>query len=59
MTELDGRDVFEVVPTAMSIRAGGSRGTGAPDYLIGNTSARAVAFCLSAAPRRPAWSGLR
>jgi len=61
MTGLDAHDVIEAVGVAMADRPrqrGVSTATPA-DYLIDNTSVRAVNFILSTARRHGAWSGLR
>lgn len=61
MTGLDAHDVVEAVKVTMADRSrldGVSRLT-PTDYLIDNTSARAVNFILSTARRHRAWSGLR
>lgn len=61
MTGLDAHDVVEAVKVTMADRSrphGVSRLT-PTDYLIDNTSARAVSFILSTARRHRAWSGLR
>ncbi len=61
MTDLDTRDVVEAVAIAM--KAGRSRqGVSSmtpDDYLIANTSVRAVNFILSTARRHHSWSGIR
>lgn len=61
MTGLDSEDVVEAVAVAM--RSGQTReGIGAltpADYLIENTSERAVNFILSTARRHHAWAGIR
>lgn len=61
MTGLDAHDVVEAVRVAMA--AGHTRdGIGhltPEDYLIDNTSERAVSFILSTARRHHAWAGIR
>jgi UDP-N-acetyl-L-fucosamine synthase len=61
MTGLDAREVVEAVGVAMAAkpaRDGVSAVTPA-DYLIDNTSTRAVNFIMSTARRHAAWAGLR
>ncbi len=61
MTGLDSHDVVEAVKVAMateSARNGISSATPS-DYLIDNTSFRAVNFILSTVRRHRSWSGLR
>ncbi len=61
MTGLDAADVVEGVKAAMSTtrgRSGASHVT-PDDYLIDNTSERAVNFILSTARRHRQWSGIR
>lgn len=61
MTGLDAHDVVEAVKVAIAgepARSGVSASTPA-DYLIDNTSPRAVNFILSTARRHKAWAGLR
>jgi UDP-N-acetyl-L-fucosamine synthase len=61
MTGLDAHDVIEAVTVAMAnkpARDGVSKLTPV-DYLIDNTSSRAVNFILSTAHRHLTWSGIR
>ncbi len=61
MTGLDQQDVLAAVGLMLergSARAGVSALTPA-DYLIGNTSSRAVSFMLSTARRYRSWAGIR
>ena len=61
MTGLDAHDVVEAVRVAMAENRG-SEGLSAAiptDYLIDNTSERAVRFIMSTAGRHLRWSGLR
>jgi len=61
MTGLGVRDVMEAIVVAMANRPAerGVSGATPNDYLIENTSSRAVNFILSTARRHRAWSGLR
>lgn len=61
MTGLDADDVLQAVRIAMQTeRKAGTVSDVAPaDYLIGNTSRRAVQFIISTARRHPSWSGIR
>ena len=61
MTGLDVRDVVEAVVVSMANRpAEHGVSTATPnDYLIDNTSSRAVNFILSTARRHKTWAGLR
>jgi UDP-N-acetylglucosamine 2-epimerase (non-hydrolysing) len=61
MTGLDAQDVVTAVSVAMANKPA-ERGVSAVtpnDYLIDNTSSRAVNFILSTAHRHRAWSGIR
>jgi UDP-N-acetylglucosamine 2-epimerase (non-hydrolysing) len=61
MTGLDARDVVDAVTVAMASKPS-RRGVSAVtpnDYLIDNTSSRAVNFMLSTARRHSTWSGIR
>jgi UDP-N-acetylglucosamine 2-epimerase len=61
MTGLDARDVVAAVTVAMANKPN-ERGVSAVtpnDYLIDNTSSRAVNFILSTAHRHASWAGLR
>ena len=61
MTGLDAHDVVEAVTVAMASepKRDGVSAVTPNDYLIDNTSQRAVNFILSTARRHRAWSGLR
>ncbi len=61
MTGLDAHDVLEAVKVAMAgePERNGVSGVTPNDYLIDNTSSRAVNFILSTARRHRAWSGIR
>jgi UDP-N-acetylglucosamine 2-epimerase len=60
MTGLDARDVVEAVRVAMLTRLTHGISEVTPnDYLIENTSSRAVNFILSTARRHKSWAGLR
>jgi UDP-N-acetylglucosamine 2-epimerase (non-hydrolysing) len=62
MTGLDAHDVVEGVTVAMATRERGGAGVGTvtpADYLVTNTSARAVDFILSTARRHHSWAGIR
>ena len=61
MTGLDAHDVVEAVTAAMGSdpQRDGVSAVTPNDYLIGNTSQRAVNFILSTARRHSQWSGLR
>jgi UDP-N-acetylglucosamine 2-epimerase len=61
MTGLDAHDVVEAVCVAMAGKPaeGGVSAVTPNDYLIENTSSRAVSFILSTARRHRAWSGIR
>lgn len=61
MTGLDGHDVVEAATVAMAAdRVRGEIGDRTPeDYLISNTSERAVNFILSTTRRHHAWAGIR
>jgi UDP-N-acetylglucosamine 2-epimerase len=61
MTGLDAHDVVDAVTVARASKPS-SEGVSAVtpnDYLIGNTSSRAVNFILSTAHRHKSWAGLR
>jgi len=60
MTGLDAHDVAEAVRVAMLARLVHGVSEITPnDYLIENTSSRAVNFILSTARRHKMWAGLR
>jgi UDP-N-acetylglucosamine 2-epimerase (non-hydrolysing) len=61
MTDLDAHDVVEAVAVAMKARRPehGVSTVTPGDYLIDNTSVRAVNFIMSTARRHAAWAGLR
>jgi UDP-N-acetylglucosamine 2-epimerase len=61
MTGLDAHDVVEAVTVAMGAKPArrGISSVTPNDYLIENTSVRAVNFILSTARRHAAWAGLR
>jgi UDP-N-acetylglucosamine 2-epimerase len=61
MTGLDARDVIDAVTVAMADKpAKDGVSTATPnDYLIDNTSARAVNFIMSTARRHHVWAGIR
>ena len=61
MTGLDARDVVTAVTVAMADKPtrDGVTAVTPTDYLINNTSSRAVNFMLSTAHRHKFWSGLR
>jgi UDP-N-acetyl-L-fucosamine synthase len=60
MTGLDAHDVLQAVTVAMATRrAHGVSKVTPDDYLIDNTSLRAVNFILSTASRHLAWAGIR
>ena len=61
MTGLDAHDVVAAVTVAMANKPArdGVSAITPNDYLIDNTSSRAVNFILSTAHRHKSWSGLR
>jgi UDP-N-acetyl-L-fucosamine synthase len=61
MTGLDARDVVDAVSVVMTNKParGGVSGVTPTDYLIDNTSSRAVNFIMSTTRRHAAWASLR
>jgi UDP-N-acetylglucosamine 2-epimerase len=61
MTDLNAHDVVNAVTLAMEAKPGGQGVSSLTphDYLIENTSVRAVNFILSTARRHKSWAGLR
>jgi UDP-N-acetylglucosamine 2-epimerase (non-hydrolysing) len=57
MTGLDAHDVVEAVAVAMAAKRTQAHIPG--DYLIANTSERAVGFIMSTTRRHASWSGIR